>query len=357
VSKTAYIIVLTKVTDPRAWFAGVEADEGSASLVDMSSAFKKNFISAFGTVLKHRKVTDDFQLDGIKLTLTDIISLPVLLDASALDVRYNTISVIRVIDHTGVADLTNVEARLIRELAAHQNDWLRVERDGDKIKSLFRYQEITSALDSALTISGSRRLAADVRTYEEVDENILCSMSIQAFYTFAGSCLVSIEALQSDLSVEDVTDAEYSEIVEEIYALRLMLANFNRMFMTSSQSYSTVRREFCEMVSNTYRLRERLAWHNSINGDYETIAVAAQAKAQRRSADLLGTILFVLTIFTVFSGTFFGVFSLNPEAEVIRNGLRALVDSRYILPIFLSCSALVAALGASWLWSRLRSKR
>ena len=355
-TKIAYIIVLTKVHDPRAWFSALYSGEGSASLVDMSSAFKKNFVATFGKILKHRKIIDELKLDGFELTVTDIISLPVLLDSAEMEVLYNTISVVRLIDHTGTYDFSEIEAELIGELAAHQNNWLNVERDKNKIRSLLPYQEIELALDNTITVAGHRRLGADVRTYEEIDENILCSMSIQAFYTFAGSCLVNIEAIQSNLSVTEVADAEYSDIVENIYSLRLMLANFNRMFMTSSQSYNTVRREFCEMVSNTYRLRERLVWHKSVNADYETIAVAAQAKNQRRSADVLSTILFVLTIFTVFSGTFFGVFSINPEAEVVRNGLQTLVDSRYIVPILLSFSALIVALTASWLWSYLRRR-
>lgn len=343
----AYVMFTGDVADAQAWLAGVPAPVGDARLTDLTTAFKKNFARLFGEEARSRDLSLPVVVNGATFRATGATSLAVT-EAAYQDiaVRFNVYCIVRVEPPAGMTNPREIEAALIAAVTPPADEWKSKDRDPDRIRALYPIDEVTQLL------AASKKFSVEVRAIEEFDDNTIASCAIYAYYILGGYSLVEIEHAQIGLELKAGPAKHLRDAQNMIVGLRIKLANTRRRFLSISQAYNPLRREFCETVMEQFRLRRRAQWHDELNAEFERALAVLAAQAQARSAELTGRILFLLTAFTVLSGLFFGLFQIDLESEVARSGPLALIDPRLVTPLAVSIAALIMLYAAAAFWPR-----
>jgi hypothetical protein len=352
----AHIVVVGLVDNPQAWLDGVGSPWSPPGLEDMSAAFKNNFIHVFGDRIKHHPCDASIVTPRNTYRAIQIASFAVRQTMAEIPIRYNAYSIITVTVPEEIKTLRQVEQDIIASITPPATSWKLTERDPLAISTMFPFPQVTNLVEQSRTVDGKPRIAVDVRAFSPIDENTVCAASIQAFYTMAGTCLVEIEHIQSAIHIGHGDKKLIIEAEDEILHVRAMLANIKRRFFSNSQTYNPRRREYCETISESYRLRQRMDWHNDLNDDFEKVLSIHATHIQELSSKKTARILFILTAFTVASGLFFGLFTMNSETDIIRNGMGGVITFKVVPPLLFAIGCLLITILATLYWPLDRKK-
>lgn len=338
-----YAVVTARLPDCESWFSQIDAPASPPPLPTFSSQFIDNLTQVFGREIRHAEIDEPVSFGDTELRYTDMLALRLPSDSEDFPRPYNAILVFRA-DASQLIDPERTAQHVIDSLAPDAAEEALKSRSRTKALSISASPTLAAMLDQA------EALSYEVRSLDDLDARPSTLCCLYAFYITAGYALVATEHEQISFDAETSDAMGSVKRRAGVVKIRLQLANIQRRFLTISQSFSLQRRDQCETIISQFRIRKRIAWQSALNSEYETVITSQSSIQQERMAKRTNRFLLALTLFTVVSGLFFGLFALDSDTEVAERGLLALMNQAYLQPLLFTLIVLLVTTILIVLW-------
>lgn len=338
-----FAIFCMKFDEPQKWFDGIPQPAEPAPLMGYTRTWKRHFRSVFGNEFKNLPVDYRLDADGHAFRVVEALALHIPPSIHDDVFRYNGVIVLRIAALDEALAPSDEEGQ---EITRHIYQRFMTGRIGDDGPEDYTPESVIKAMPLDFLRHALERqtdFSIEMRHIDDRTGQPTGTAFSYAYYITAGYGMVHVEHRQIDL-VHSRDSMSSSDVAAETARIRKRLSFLRCVFFTRSQSYLLLRRAQCEEIMEQFRLRDRFRWHAELNSDFESIALAESSARRERLARRTNRVIFLLTAFTVISGTFFGFFSLAEDADILKRGIAALADIRLVPVLFLALAILVVTL-------------